>query len=44
MASSTDKLGNLEQVPDPLWASISWSVNEETGLGPLYGSFGLWRL
>ena len=39
-ASSTDKLGNLEQVPDPLWASVSRSANEETGLGPLYGSLG----
>lgn len=43
-ASPTDKPGNLEQVPDPLWASVSQTVNEETGLGPLCGSFQLWRL
>ncbi|KAM7247890.1 hypothetical protein CapIbe_001843 [Capra ibex] len=43
-ASPADKPGNLEQVPDPLWASVSQSVNEETGLGPLCGSFQLWRL
>lgn len=41
-ASSIDKPGNLEQVPDPLWASVSRSVNEGTGLGPLYRSFQLW--
>lgn len=38
-ASTIDKLWDLEQVPDPLSASASLSVNKEVGLGHLQGAF-----
>ena len=34
-ASATDKLWDLEQAPDPLWASVSPFINEEFGLDHL---------